>query len=697
MFAFTEPSLFLFELAIAIFIATAILSLVSHKSEQMTRFYGGLGSALGSAVFLILGLRLVLLAEHVYAPKSALALPFIKIFGDGALLFDHFNGIFFTLLGFIGLAASIYAIGYSRLHAKEHAISWLFAMTALFIGSMGTVLAANHALTFLFAWELMTLTSFALVVYQHEKPEVTRAGFLYLITTHIATACLLAAFALIGQATGSLLFSDWIGVMSVLTPGLGTFTFILLFIGFSIKAGLVPFHIWLPEAHPQAPTHISALMSGVMIKIAIYAFLRLVFTGFWDDMEPWWGLVIMTFGALSAVVGVFYAIERRDMKKALAFSSIENIGIIFMGLGAAFYFNATGNIYGAYMGLAAALLHIVNHALLKSLLFLGAGNVYYRHHTRSMDFLGGVAKTLPLTSVVFLLGAIGMMGLPPMNGFASEWLTFQTLLWGIGDSEGTVGTRLLFPIIISALALSAGLAFVVFSRMFGIVFLGRERMPQEHAKTPQRLPLSMTIGTLLPALGAIGVALGMKTILEYLLVQVLPSISANKVTIIADPSQGFPAYLSFPSFSNILGANAWLAMILLAGCGFMAWLFMRVFGGKTKTVTGPSWDCGVPLNERMQYSGLGFTSPIRHALRLFTRPKEVVQTTAGQDNFYFWHVRRYSVTTLAVFDVTIIQPFSRLMFILGTHIRRVQGGLLSVYIAYIAATLILFLFLSRLL
>ncbi len=695
MFNISEPSLFLFELAIAIFIATAILTLVFHKSEQQSRFFGGCGSALGSAVFFILGLRLVLLAEHVYAPKSAVALPFIRFFGDGALLFDHFNGIFFVLLGFIGIAASIYAMGYSRLHAKEHAISWLFAMTALFIGSMGMVLAANHSLTFLFAWELMTLTSFALVVYQHEKPEVTRAGFLYLVTTHIATACLLAAFTLIGQAENSFLFSDWANIASVLTPGLATFSFALLFVGFAIKAGLVPFHIWLPEAHPQAPTHISALMSGVMIKIAIYAFLRLVFTGFWENMEPWWGLVIMTFGALSAVVGVFYAIERRDMKKALAFSSIENIGIIFIGLGAAFYFNATGNVVLAIMGLAAALLHIVNHALLKSLLFLGAGNVYYRHHTRSMDFLGGVAKTLPLTSVVFLLGAIGMMGLPPMNGFASEWLMFQALLNGL--SETTVGTRLLFPIIISALAFAAGLAFVVFSRMFGMVFLGRERSPQEHTQTEKGIPLSMTIGTLIPAVGAIGVALGMKTILEHLLVQIIPTFSGDKITIAPDPSWGVAASLAFPEFSNIFGANAWLAIILLFVCGFVAWLFMRLVGGKTKTITGPSWDCGVPLNERMQYSGLGFTSPIRHALRVFTRPKEIVETVQGPDNFYFWHVRKYSVTTLAIFDVTIIQPFSRLMFILGSHIRRVQGGLLSVYIAYIAATLLLFLFLSRLL
>lgn len=683
-------SLALFGLAVGIFVMTAVVSLLLYNSSAVARWVGGIGSAMGSGVFAFLGVYVLSTPGAEAISVTGFSLPIIKLFGNGSWSLDHLNAIFFVLLGVIGVAASLYGIGYARLHEREHSTAWMQAMTALFLGSMGVVLASNHAVSFLFAWELMTLTSFALVVYQHEKPEVTRAAFLYLVTTQLATACLIAAFTILAPAAGSFLFTDWSGVGAFLSSGFATFTFAMLFIGFGIKAGVVPFHVWLPEAHPQAPTHISALMSGVMIKIALYAFLRIAMTVFDRDMASWWGLVVLAMGALTAIVGVFYAIERRDMKKALAFSSIENVGIIVMAIGASFYFASTGNDDAAVLGLVAALLHIINHGLLKSLLFLAAGNVYFRHHTRSMDFLGGVAKTLPATSVLFLIGAVGLMGLPPMNAFVSEWLTFQTLLAGL--SETAVGPRLLFPIMISALALAAGLAFVVFARMFGIVFLGRPRSEEYAALRGKPTPRIMLLGAWIPALAAITVGIAIRPILNRVTRVVLGSSmnlepSGEFLRITRETGRMFTG--------DTLGANPLLALLGILAFSAMIWLLVRLIGGKQKIRSGPSWDCGVPLNERMQYSGLGFTSPIRHALRLFTRPIETVETIQGPKNFYFWHVRSYSVQTWAIFDTALIQPVTKLLSNLGAQIHRAHTGRVTLYVAYVAGTLMLFLILAR--
>ena len=689
-----SSNLALFTTSLGILVASGAFALVCSRAQVLSRWVSGWGGVVGGVVLALVGYT----ALHQAAQDKAFSLPYFLIFGQGSIHIDAFSGLFLLLLGGIAAVTSLYGIGYAKLYIGHHSLGWLGAMTNWFIASMALVLVASHALTFLFAWEIMALTSFALVVYQHSHAKARPAGFIYAIMTQIGTAFLMAVFIIFSYNSGSLFFNDWTGVGGFLTPGMATFSFILLVLGFGTKAGLVPMHMWLPEAHPQAPSHISALMSGVMLKVAVYGFFRVFGLSMLEVMSPWWGLLVMALGGISALVGVFYAIERRDMKKALAFSSIENIGIIFIGLGAAMYFTSIGKPAIAHVAIIAALLHTVNHAVLKSLLFLGAGSVYFSFHTRSMDLLGGVAKVLPLTSMIFLVGAIGLMGLPPLSVFASEWLMLQTLLQGF--MTGSMGARFIFPLILGALAFAAGLAFVVFTRMFGIVFLGRNRTPHDAGiPTPAKTPLSMRISMLVLAAGALGISLGMGEVLDTLarlpkFWGITKQAAGSNVIDLLEPLTTL-SYQAQLTGTVSFGNSAWTVLVFLLGLMLLAWIILKLVGGKNRVVKGPSWDCGSPLNERMQYSGLGFTSPVRHALRYFLRPKEQVHVTKGQDNFYFWHVRSYSVHTLAFFDDYVVRPITRFSIRLGNSVKKVQSGHIYSYLTYMMLALIALLLLAK--
>lgn len=678
-----------------LFAVTGILALILTKKSTVAIWISGLGGALASLCLVASGW----ISMHSPALNMVYDLPSLPIFGQGSLHFDPFSGLFVLLLGSISAVACIYGIGYSKLYVGQHSLGWLGAMTNWFIGSMALVLVAANALNFLFAWEIMALTSFALVVYQHSDPHARQAGFIYAIMTQLGTAFLMIAFIIFSFNSGSLDFIAWTGIGAELTPRMATFAFFLLLLGFGTKAGLVPMHMWLPEAHPQAPSHISALMSGVMLKVAVYAFFRVFGLSLIEVMQPWWGLVVMTLGGISALVGVFYAIERRDMKKSLAFSSIENIGIIFIGVGAAMYFLAIHQPGFALLAAVAALLHCVNHAVLKSLLFMGAGSVYYSFHTRSMTLLGGAAKYLPLTSIVFLIGAIGLMGLPPLNAFASEWLTLQTLLAGINQTG--LDARFTFPLVLSALAAAAGLAFVVFTRMFGIVFLGLPRTAIDPEHPPKRTPWAMQVAMTMLAVAALGLSIFMYKVIPSL-VAVWPKTWFGAKTAGRPEVQNMLSQLTNPfqvldidSTIHAVGSTAGVALGFLAGTILLAWLVIRILGGKKRVVEGPSWDCGFPLNERMQYSGLGFTSPVRHALRFFLRPKEQVAVSQGQHNFYFWHVRTYATETLSFFDQFVVKPIGKAFAHTGKAVKRVQSGHLYIYLSYMLVALIALLLLAK--
>jgi len=413
----------------------------------------------------------------------------ITLFGPLELAMDPLSAFFVFVISFLSLAASIFAVGYSREYQEKKNVSLLGFLYHFFILSMVLVVTAKNIFYFLIFWELMSITSYFLVVYEHEKPAARKAGLIYFVMTHIGTAFITAAFILLYVHSGSFHFDSFGANASPLNFAWKNAIFLCALIGFGTKAGIIPLHIWLPEAHPQAPSHVSALMSGVMIKTAIYGLLRFLFN-FLGTPFPWWGGLILVFAALSTILGVLYALMEHDLKRLLAFHSIENIGIILLGIGMAVFFNATNQPIFASFALIAALYHTMNHAAFKGLLFLGAGAVISKAHTGNMEELGGLIKKMPWTAVCFLIGAVAISALPPLNGFVSEWLTFVSLLMGF--KNGSAGIRLLTPVLAALLGFASALVATCFVKVFGITFLGTAR--SEHARQSSEVDFSMKLG-----------------------------------------------------------------------------------------------------------------------------------------------------------------------------------------------------------
>ncbi len=381
----------------------------------------------------------------------------------------HLDGLsaFFGLIVNLGiLTASLYGIGLGKSDLSKRIEPFFPA----FCAAMNVVLLADDAFCFLFFWELMSLSSWALVVARHEEEENRKAGYVYLVMAACGTTALLFAFGGMAGPTGAYAF-DAIRQHS-LSPAVSGLVLTAALIGTGSKAGLMPFHAWLPLAHPAAPSHVSALMSGVMTKVAVYAIIRIVFD-LLGSPPWWWSLPFIILGAATAVGGLLYAVQDRDLKRVLAYSTIENIGIIFAGLGLAIAFKSTGIVTAAAVAMAAALIHSLNHSWFKSLLFLGAGAVLHATGRKDLDGLGGLIHRMPRTAFYWLIGALAISALPPLNGFVSEWLLFQAVLAGPAFPEPLL--RFLSPVLGAMLALAAGLAAACFVRAFGTAFLGRPR------------------------------------------------------------------------------------------------------------------------------------------------------------------------------------------------------------------------------
>ena len=430
------------------------------------------GSALGGSILAsaaTVGLALQVLASG--APVDGVLLRHVA---SGTVLsysVTPLSAWFLMVLGLVAVPVAFYSVGYfahAVAPARTAAVGGGFNVL---VGAVELVFAAGDAITFLFAWELMTLATAALVATDHEDRASRRAAYLYLVMSHVGTGCLMAGFLALAAASGSLSFSALLAgnlVSGSLRAGL----FVLFFIGFGVKAGVLPLHVWLPEAHPAAPSSISALMSAVLITAGIYGLFRVCAFGLGTPSANG-GLVFMAIGALSAILGVLYALTQSDLKRLLAYSTIENAGIILLGLGAAMVALAYGRAELAAVAVAASLTHVLNHAVFKGLLFLGAGSVVMATGTRQIEQFGGLLRRMPWTGLFFLIGALAISGLPLLNGFVSEWLTFQALLLGFASTPGLV--RLNFPLAGALLALTTALAAACFVKAFGISFLALPR------------------------------------------------------------------------------------------------------------------------------------------------------------------------------------------------------------------------------
>jgi formate hydrogenlyase subunit 3/multisubunit Na+/H+ antiporter MnhD subunit len=499
----------------------------------------------------------------------------------------------FFLLPILGLPAlaSIYGLGYWPQHQRGRQSIRLQLYFGLVTGAMTLVCVAANAVLFLVAWEVMALAGFLLVFTEHEKPEAQRAGFVYLASAHAGNLALFGLFALLGRLAGSYEFA----AMTGLDGGgpLAGWIFGLALFGFGLKAGLVPLHFWLPGAHAAAPSHVSALLSGVLLKTGIYGLVRV--TGFFQAVPTAWGGTLLAAGALSAVLGVAFALAQHDVKRLLAYHSVENIGIIAMGLGLALLGRSTGSPALVVLGFSGAVLHVVNHAIFKGLLFLGAGAVHHATGTRELDHLGGLGRLMPITAAFFLVGAAAISGLPPLNGFASEWLVFLASFRAV-IGHGAADTPLA-GLAAPALALVGGLAAACFAKVFGTVFLGHARSPhagQAHEAAPTMLvPMA--------ALAAACVAIGL-----------LPGVWLPGLTRAAGAWSGLPAgQLAAPAGEAAHAATqvSLVAGLLLLAVGLLVgWRRLRLGGAQP---TAPTWGCGFarPV-ARMQYTGSSFAEQL---------------------------------------------------------------------------------------
>jgi hydrogenase-4 component B len=526
---------------------------------------------------------------------SVVSLPIGLAGGGTSLRMDALSATFVVIVNVATAFASLYAMGYGR---DEKEPARVLPFYALFVLGMNLVLVADDAFSFLVAWEFMSLSSWALVLPNHEEGENRRAAALYLVMAFIGALALIFAFGVMATG-GDYLFAAMRA--HALAPLEAAIVLLLVIIGAGSKSGLVPLHAWLPPAHAAAPSHVSALMSGVMTKVAVYGFIRIVFD-LMGTPAPWWAMVVLVLAGITTVLGVLYALMQHDLKRLLAYHTVENIGIIYIGLGLALAFKAHGFARAAALAAAAAVFHVFNHSVFKSLLFFGAGAVQNATATRDLENLGGLIHRMPRTALAFLVGCVAISALPPLNGFVSEWMTFQAIL--LSPSLPEWGLKLLVPAVGALLALAAALTAACFVKAFGIAFLGRPRTrAAREANEADRLSLAAMFG-----LAALCIAAG---VLSGAFIDALAPAVDQIAGARMPPQLSQPWLTLVPVAESRSSYNGLLVFLFITGTGFFAAFIIHALASK-KIRRAPAWDCGFPdPSPATQYSASSFAQPIR--------------------------------------------------------------------------------------
>ncbi len=580
--------------------------------------------------------------------------------GDAVVGLDALSAFFLVPVFLMGGLGPIYGLGYwpQRRHPGNGRRLRLF--WGLLVAGMALLVISRHALAFLLGWEFMALSAFFLISTENHLAESRQAGWIYLIATHVGTLALFGLFALWRQATGSYLLLPISGPLSL---GMMNLLFCLALLGFGLKAGAMPLHFWLPGAHAAAPSHVSAMLSGVVLKMGIYGLVR------WLSLLPnpltAWGVLILMLGAVSGLLGVVFAIGQHDLKRLLAYHSVENIGIILMGLGVALLGRAAGRPEWVVLGLAGCLLHVWNHSLFKALLFLGAGAVVHGTHTRQIDQLGGVAKRMPWTAAGFLIGAVAICGLPPLNGFVSEWLVYL----GLFKSALAGGTMAMIGV--PVLAMIGALAVACFVKVYGAVFLGEPRTTASDRS--HEAPISMRLPMGILAAGC--VLIGLAPVL------VTPVLDATMACWLADTgTAAAPVGQLAP-----MGVLGLLAVSLTVGLVGVV-LLLRRCGGTPRL--GLTWDCGYARpTSRMQYTAASFAQTI---VRLFIRVLQPHGQRPRVSGLFPLPTRMHSRVDDAVLDRVLLPAGQRLESWFNWF-HRFQRGLTQHYVLYVLLTLLVLL------
>lgn len=627
-------------------VAAAALSRRPHTADRAFRLLFAVGCVLGALPAIA-----VLQGASVGEFRFNAAIP------GGAWVFglDALSAVFvLTILG-VGAASAFYGVTYLSPEREHRAVGVAHLLVAVLTASLLGVVTARAAVPFLIAWESMAITAYLLVVFEHEHRETRRAGLLYLVASHAATLALLGMFAGWGSSAGDLTFAS-LAERAPSLPAGGAGVLMLALLGFGLKAGIVPLHFWLPEAHAAAPSHVSALMSGVVIKIGIYGLFRVVVLI--GSPPAWWGWLLLGLGAASGILGVIWALAQHDLKRLLAFHSVENIGIILLGLGAGVLGVAYERPVVAVLGFAGAALHVLNHALFKSLLFLGAGSVARATGTRDIDRLGGLTKRMPETAAAFLIGSAAIVGLPPLNGFVSEWLVFRSLL----ESGLGVGVGRLAVLGGAALGLIGALALACFAKVVGIVFLGSARGTE--AESAREAPRGM-LGPMFALAGA------------CVVIGLLPVLVLRPFLRVGELLAGTPSSTAVAQAAA--GPVTLFALAVTAGL-FGAWSLRTHLMARRPASVDETWACGYDhVTARMQYTASSFAQPILTAYR----------PIAGV------HIER-SPDVLATHAVdpalgAVLLPAWRAVRRAAVRIRSLERGRLPLLLGYLALTLVVLL------
>ncbi|OGS21235.1 MAG: hypothetical protein A2252_06080 [Elusimicrobia bacterium RIFOXYA2_FULL_39_19] len=604
-----------------------------------------------------------------------------------SLIFDPLSQFFVFLILLVSIPCAVYSIGYLKHHYSSKKILLAWFLLVLFVGSMLMVVTVSNALLFLIFWEIMSLVSFFFVVFDTEDKKSIKAGILYIIMTHLGTAFIVFSFLLMFKYANSFDYYAIKQACLLMPAHTKNVVFLFLLIGFGTKAGIVPVHIWLPYAHPQAPSHISGIMSGVMIKTAVYGIIRFIIYILGAD-TLWWGNLILILASISCLIGIMYALIENDIKKLLAYSSVENMGIILFGVGASMVFISKGLPVLAVLALSAGLYHLINHGIFKSLLFLGAGSVYKATGLRNIEKLGGLIKPMPFTAVSFLIGSMAISALPPLNGFASEWLTLQVLFNGALNCSGAQAIAMCFYA--AVLAITGGLAAACFVKAFGVTFLGLPR--SEPARQAREVPPLMYYPMFF--LSALIVIFGLFS------AQIFKSLNRISQSLygVNESTYNFSSGSFVITPVNTLscaGLSIPFIAVMLIAIMVMVYLAVRIFAGPGKVTRDRTWSCGYyKIDSRNAYTGTAFSKPFRIAFSFFYRTSR--KTEEIKSSYYHVKSIKYKTSITPVFKKYIYDLIYKRTFYAAKYLSKFQSGSIHFYIACIfMAIVFLILFMNR--
>jgi formate hydrogenlyase subunit 3/multisubunit Na+/H+ antiporter MnhD subunit len=666
MSAISVSPLYLLDILILFWI---VLGLAGLALQRTVHVIANLIFPLGALVALLLAMAAFLsLGDAPVALVLPLGLPDLPFHQR----LDSLSSFFLILLGVATVGVSLFGSGYFR-HMDGKTLGLLCLQYHLFLAAMALVLLADDAYMFMVAWEAMALTSYFLVTTDHAIPDIRKAGFLYLLIAHVGAIAILLSFGVMQGGNGISAYTFDAMRAAHLTSFWASAAFLMALFGFGAKAGVLPLHVWLPEAHPAAPSPVSALMSSVMLKTAIYGILRVTFdllgTQLW-----WWGVLALTLGLMTAVFGVMFAAVQGDMKRLLAYSSIENIGLLLVGIGLTIIFHVYGKDALAALSLAATLYHSLNHAMFKSLLFIGTGSILHATGERNMGRLGGLIHSMPWASVLMLVGVLAIAGVPPLNGFVSEWLLLQAFLLSPGLPNSYI--NMLVPVAAAVIALSAALAAYVMVKFYGVIFLGQRREKVlEHAHDAGRWERA---GMLWLALACVG--LGMAPVfvvgqIDHVTQMLVGTQLGNAAT---DWMFLAPVDTDRASYSPL-----YFLLAVLGVMGLTVLLVRRLYHGRMRR--GPAWDCGYPAqNARMQDTAEGFGQPIRQIFEPFFKIEREVPSPFDSHPKYHGHTddRLWFILYL---------PVKHLIERLSGWASLLQHGRIHLYLTYTFATLVVLL------